>query len=117
MRCLNAQTETFIYAQLEGHEVLYNDLRIDRSSVPEGIYAYDIRHGDEDWGYAAQLKEHVLVNHMATILSDHKIELPDQGDSLILENNLEFLDYSMTLEEYQNRHVMEEQEISMEHLE
>ncbi|MDE8333519.1 hypothetical protein PT251_07760 [Erysipelothrix rhusiopathiae] len=54
---------------------------------------------------------------MATILSDHKIELPDQGDSLILENNLEFLDYSMTLEEYQNRHVMEEQEISMEHLE
>lgn len=110
----NAKTEKFDLIKLAGHLVLYSNLRVDRSTVPEELFVYDIRHADEDWGYAAELKSSVLVNHMATILSDHEILLPDFGDTLVLDNNLEFLDVSLTLDEYQKYQMIVEPEINQQ---
>ena len=29
-----------------GRDALFTDVRIDRHSIPKGMYAYDVRHGD-----------------------------------------------------------------------
>lgn len=29
---------------------LFTECRIDQATVPEGVYRYELRHGDEDWG-------------------------------------------------------------------
>ena len=49
------------------------ELRVDRSTLPKGWYAYDIMHGDQ--GGFALLKKHVLVNHAGTFLTQKKVEL------------------------------------------
>lgn len=46
--------------------VLYTDERIQRNNIPEGIYCYDIRHG-ETVGFLS-LADHVLINHAGSIL-------------------------------------------------
>ncbi len=110
---LNATKETFDLIEIAGYTVLFSDLRIDRETVPEGVYAYDVRHCDEGWGEAAEIKEFVLVNHMGTILSDKPIDLGEDGYS-ILEKDFEYLDERMTLSEYKKSQSIEDQEIRLE---
>lgn len=51
--------------------------RIDRASLPEGIYAYDIRSGEgNDFG---TIEPCVTVNHTGTILTRQPIEMGPEG--------------------------------------
>ena len=46
--------------------VLFTDDRVDRNSIPEGKYCYDICHGDNVW--FATLADHVGVNHAGSVI-------------------------------------------------
>lgn len=59
------------------NEGIFNNLRIDRSSLPEGWYAYDIMHGET--GGLLLLREFVLVNHIGTFLTKKRVELGKNG--------------------------------------
>lgn len=50
---------------------------VDRSIVPTGWYAYDIREGDS--GYPCTIEERVIVNHYGTFLTRTKIDLGSKG--------------------------------------
>lgn len=52
---------------------VYIDARVDINTVPEGWYAYDIRHGDNV--YFASLEPHVIVNHAGTFLTTKEVRL------------------------------------------
>lgn len=53
----------------------FSVFRVDRNTLPDGWYAYDIMNGDQ--GGLALLKDHVLVNHAGTFLTQKKVELKD----------------------------------------
>ncbi len=52
-------------------------LRVDRDTVPEGWYAYDIRHGDT--GNLCTVEEYVLVNHAGTFLTQRPVMMNKNG--------------------------------------
>lgn len=65
-----------------GIEAVYIDLRIDRSTLPEGVYAYDVRDTSDDGGYyIGRLEDSVIVNHAGTMLSREPLRMlhPDIG--------------------------------------
>ena len=66
----------FIIAPGKSTEVegLFSSLRLDRKTLPEGWYAYDIRHTDS--GAFCTVEEHVAANHMGTFITKKKIEFP-----------------------------------------
>lgn len=76
---------------------LFTNMRIDRTSLPSGIFAYDVRDCDCD-GNFAEIREFVLVNHWGTILCKEKIPLNKNG-SYYPEEGENYIDYS-TLEEF-----------------
>ena len=41
---------------------LFTECRIDRTTVPEDVYRYELRHGDEDWGEPRELARGLMVN-------------------------------------------------------
>ena len=51
----NAMEETFTEVRVLGKPALFHDLRIDRSTVPKGLYLYEVRHDDEGWGDPVQI--------------------------------------------------------------
>lgn len=55
----------------------FTNLRVDRDTLPEGWYAYDIRHGDSGglWG----VEEFVLVNHAGTFLTQQPMKMNAKG--------------------------------------
>lgn len=66
---------------------LVSNLRVKRSSLPEGIYAVGIREGDES--FYGQLKNYVWVDHIIDIILLEELELPEYGLNLIEDENEE----------------------------
>lgn len=64
---------------------LVSNLRVKRSSLPEGVYALGIREGDES--FYGQLKDYVWVDHIIDIILLERLELPECGLYLIEDEN------------------------------
>lgn len=104
----NASEEKYEVVEVLGQKCLFTCMRIDRATVPAGMYAYDIRHDDDCQGIACEIKKFVLVNHCGTIICKQPIEMTDLkelGENMacrIIDEEKDFLyigEY-MTLEEY-----------------
>ncbi|MFR9514441.1 MAG: LPD28 domain-containing protein [Rikenellaceae bacterium] len=79
--------QTFEKIEINNREALFTNGRIDRDKVPQGYYAYDIRHGDDDDMEAATIEPEVMVNHFGTILTKEFIGMTENGYTPIYDIN------------------------------
>ena len=101
---VNARTEEFQHIELFDKFALFTNARIDRSTVPEGWYCYDIRGSDDDPGELCYMEENVVVNHAGSVLIPEKLAMPKSG-WLDARDELGFLDEgNMTLREFCEAH-------------
>lgn len=83
-----------------GKFVLFTGHRIDRSTVPEGLWVYDIRHGDEgDWTDPVEILPHVLCNYMGSIVSSERFPIDFKESYVIMDQNAGDWDYIECLED------------------
>lgn len=75
----NASERTYQEVAIMDRPALFTELRIDRSSVPEGVYRYELRHSDEDWGEPIELSRSIAVNFYGTVLTREPFQLPIEG--------------------------------------
>ena len=89
------------YQQVEFYDVpaLFSNGRVDRESLPEGIFCYELRGADYDPGHPLTVEEHVTVNHAATILTAVPVTIPEQG-YLRLGDGMNFTGGEQTIPEY-----------------
>ncbi len=59
----------------------FANIRIDRKTLPDGWYAYDMRDGDGDGIVYELVNGYVVVNHMGTFYTQNKLPI-DEGKSL-----------------------------------
>ena len=78
----DARKEQFELVMADNIPALFFCGRIDRGSVPDGLFCYDVRHDDECQGIACEIKSHVLVNHWGTLITKQEIPLEDGRYSL-----------------------------------
>lgn len=71
------EIEEFREAQIDGISALYTDERIDRSSVPEGLFVYELRSSDDGVEYFATVELLVHANFSGSIIT--KQEIPMTG--------------------------------------
>lgn len=79
MYLTNARKERFEEVELLGVPALFTTLRVDRATVPPGMYAYDLQTSPEDWAQPGLLGRHITVDHMGTVLTATPIELNADG--------------------------------------
>lgn len=104
---LNANEETYEAIELFGNTNLFSNFRIDKNTVPDNLYVYELRHDDECNGDIVEISEHILVNFMGTIICKDQIELTDKSLTglncrPVKLEDYGFLGYSLSLEEYIN---------------
>lgn len=62
----------------------YIDMRLDRTTIPNGKYAYDCRHDDNgDWVTPISIEKRVMVNFAGTFVTSVSIKFPDEKDPYI----------------------------------
>ena len=58
----DAMTEHYEEITVCGKPALFTSIRIKRDTVPEGLYAYDVRHDDECRGIPCEIAPFIMVN-------------------------------------------------------
>ena len=91
---------------------LFTECRIDRTTVPEGVYRYELRHGDEDWGEPIELSRSLMVNFYGTVLTREPFQLPIDGWIPLESGSLSFQDGGCrTLAEFQEKYPASEKDV------
>ena len=75
----DAKKEHFQEITVLGKPALFHDLRIDRDSVPKGLYLYEVRADDYGKWDPVQIAKGVFINHFGSIITREPIELPPDG--------------------------------------
>lgn len=98
----------FEWMELFGHEVAFTDVNLDIHpphpwDVPDGLYRYALRHGDDD-AYPVSLEPVVIVNYFGTVFSRVPLMNAMENWRKIDEDDWGFLSDKpdCTLEEYAN---------------
>lgn len=75
----DAGCEHFSEIKILGKPALFHDLRIDRNSVPKGLYLYEVRYDDYGFGDPVQIAKGIVVNHFGSIITRSPLKLPSDG--------------------------------------
>lgn len=62
-----------------GIECQFNDMRIERSSVPLGMYHYEVAGDDDSGGDPVRVAKGILVNFFGTLISRTPLPLDETG--------------------------------------
>ena len=106
----NAMQERYMDVMVLGKPMLFSDLRIDRATVPKGLYMYEVRYDDDNCGDPAQIANWVMVNHLGTLISREPLKLvPSKAvNNAYLDidpkKDWNYEDTSSTLMEYMKKH-------------
>ena len=79
MAIFNAGKEGYPLARIDGRQVLFTSMRLDRATIPEGLYCYDIRDSDRLDGSFTEVRPFVEGNHLGTILCREPFPLAEGG--------------------------------------
>lgn len=70
----NAMEEIFTEIEVLGKPALFHDMRIDRNTVPKGLYLYEIRHDDKGWGIRCGLQKVSWSIILAALLQESRFD-------------------------------------------
>ena len=82
----NAMTERYEEITVCGKPALFTSIRIKRDTIPDGLYAYDVRHDDECRGIPCEIAPFVMVKHWVSIILAKPLVLQDEGRRYIDED-------------------------------
>ena len=103
-------TEQFEDVTVLGHPMIFTCLRVDRDTVPEGLYMYEVRHDDDQQGDPVQIGNWIMVNHWGTIISNKPIRLepsPNRNNAyrdIDPEEDWNYEGTVTTVKEYMEKH-------------
>lgn len=103
---VDARNEIFDHIELFDAPAMFTNARVDRSTVPEGLFCYDVRGSGDDPGSLTVIEPFVAVNHSGTIIGveDYMIA---KGQAKYIATHINFLGDSVTLEEFCVQHNIE----------
>ena len=108
----DAQKVTYQEVTIIDRPALFTECRIDRATVPEGVYRYELRHGDEDWGEPIELSRSLMVNYYGTVLTREPFQLPIDGWIPMENDSLSFQDGGCrTLAEFQQKYPASDKDV------
>ena len=79
MKRLDYKMEIFEKVSVCGIPCDFSDMRIDRDTVPQGKYQYEVADDDESSGDPARVQSGVMVNFFGTLICDEPLPIGDDG--------------------------------------
>lgn len=76
---IDATKEAFEVVEIIGIPGLFTIQRVNRSTVPKGMYLYEMQTSEEDRSQPCLLGHRIIVEHFGTILTASPIELSRNG--------------------------------------
>ena len=107
----DADRLTYDEVTIFGVTALFTDLRVDRSTVPDGVYRYEVRYSDEYGGEPVELARGIIVDFFGTVLTGEPIQLPISGGLELNDGDLNFESGCFSLAEFQQEYPVSEKQV------
>ena len=108
----HADDLTYEEVTILGKPALFTDWRLDRPTIPDGVYCYELRHGDENWGEPVELARYIVINYYGTVLIREPIQLPIEGWIPLESGSVTFRDGGCrSLTEFQQKYPVSKKEV------
>lgn len=88
---LDYNKTNFTKVRVRGIECDFNGMRIDRGTVPSGLYQYEVADDDENQGDPTRIKKGIMVNFWRTLASDVPLPLGKDGVLWLDDGEFEWL--------------------------
>lgn len=98
--------------ELFGKLCLLSQQRIDDASIPEGLFKYDLRHGD-DWGVPCEVDKMVRCNYFGSIITNREFPVDLDKNFITLKCDNDNFDLDHDTEEIDNVPYMVDEYIGM----
>lgn len=82
--------EVFELVRVKGILCEFHDMRIERSSVPEGKFQYEVAGDDDSGAEPCRVRNAILVNFYGTLISDEPLPLGEDGVLWLEEGDFEY---------------------------
>lgn len=79
MNYIDVSKERMAAVEILGVPGLFTPRRINRATVPAGMYAYDMQTSADDWNQPKQIAAHVAGGYFGAVLTASPIQLPESG--------------------------------------
>lgn len=106
MDAIDVNSSQLQEVEIKGHYGVFTELRVDKSTLPEGVNCYELRHGDDD-SYPVTLKEDVRVNYFGAVLMTDKMELGKEGYVGLSYDDFSFTGEELSMLEYRANYLEE----------
>ena len=106
MICVDARNEIFEHIELFDAPAMFTNARVDHSTIPDGLFCYDVRGSDEDPGALCVIEPSVLVNHSGTVIGIEDYMLK-KGKAKYIASHINFLGDEITMDEFCKLHHVE----------
>ena len=94
-----AKEEKLEEVELFGEKALFSNGRIDKDTLPDGLYCYDLRGSDTDPGKPVAVEENVTVNHAGCVICTEPLDF-SETEYIPLDEGLNFLDDEKGIREF-----------------
>ena len=86
------EIKEFEPVEVFGKLCLLSHQRIDDSSIPEGLFKYDLRHGD-DWGVPVEIDKSVICNYFGSLITNEELPVDMDKNVIQLKNDDSTFDF------------------------
>lgn len=76
--------------EVRGIRCEFNDMRLERNTIPEGKFFYEVADGDSD-GIPARIRTGIMVNFYGTLISDKKLPMGEDDVLWLEEGDFKYL--------------------------
>src|SRR5574344_137550 len=101
---VDARKEEYQEVELFGKLALFTNSRIERNTVPDGWFCYELRGSDYDPGRPVTIAPHVVVNHSGSILTHEPVKFRNERTSRRLLDGLNFTGDIISLADFCEDH-------------
>lgn len=91
--------EQYQEIELFDKPALFSNGRVDRTKLPEGLFAYDLRGSDNDPGAPVTVEPRVVVNHAGSVILAEPLDL-GEDNYLVLGDEMNFVGGDTTLKNF-----------------
>jgi len=102
MKKFDVEELEFSVADILGQQALFTDLHIDKATVPEGVYYYALRHGDDD-SFPATVEKAVTIDYFGAVLLTKELHFGENSYLPLTEDDFWLAGELMTLTEFKQQ--------------
>lgn len=99
MESIDVRKKKMVEVEVKGRMALFTEVRVDKDTIPDGMYCYDLRHGDDD-GMPCTIEQNVTVNYFGAVIVSVPFDFGNEDYVPVSYDDFGFTGEHLTVSEY-----------------